>query len=149
MEKNNISRCLLSLLPSDSTKAPFPKKKNTQHKIDTINAAARLRSNLIKRLKSLFFLFSPFVVAICQVACDFLQFTSERNCNAKCNGKILWDFYYCILLLGGHTILFSYCSQVIDWATRISQTFRCLSVSRRLLSPPNLIANYYFGDSTN
>lgn len=94
--ENNISRLLTFSHSFGFHKSTFSEIKKTQHKIDTINAAARLRSNLIKRLKSLFFLFSPFVV-ICQVSFffffflfrDFLYFTLKRNCNAKCNGNIV------------------------------------------------------------
>lgn len=53
--ENSIS-CLLTFSHSFRFhKSTFSEKK-TQHKIDTINAAARLWSNLIKRLKSLSFL---------------------------------------------------------------------------------------------
>lgn len=76
--KTTYLACWLSLVPSDSTKAPFPKKK---HSTKSTNAAARLWSNLIKRLKSLSLCcFSPFVV-ICQVS--YLLFSRFSFFKAK------------------------------------------------------------------
>lgn len=105
--ENSIS-CLLTFSHSFRFhKSTFSEKK-TQHKIDTINAAARLWSNLIKRLKSLSFLSFSFRRYLSGLAFFIRDFSSFHFEAAKLQLQSVMELR--ILDLSSHQ---QYCSKLL------------------------------------